>query len=565
MSQEHATPEVKPEVLFIYEIIKDVVAGKIRIPKFQRPFVWRREQMLDLLSSIYLQYPIGSLLLWETDTKLASIDWVGPVYVPSISSGLASHVLDGQQRLSTLVGALQKPRDNQPTITDLVDPERWTIWFDAKRKGFEHPKPGTTMQPWHFPLQKLMDTVEFLRECQRILGSGDPDAGKYIDIVQDLTRSFTTYKLPVIRIKNTMLTQAVDIFARLNSKGQTMSADQMVSALSYAEDEFGNPIFTLSEKIDELLSRMDDLGFGGIDRTVILRCLLASLGEDIYRSDWTRLGVEKRSELSKSLPEVVEQTGVALELAVKFLHTINVRTNRLLPYAMQLVVLGAFFLKCPSPTSAQLAFLRRWFWVSSFTARFASSNPSRDGDLVAEFRDEVSQTEEPTVLKNMRLDEAAEPFPVSFDMRSARARTLLLVLLSLDPMDEHVQKVFAPWERIAMHGPNSMSKIISTVQDKELSVSPANRILRINLENRAQAKGWLLNLNDLPFGDRDSILASHGINDEAYQMLLVGDSEGFLRSRRDHLIQIEREFMSRESVILPTDLEPKPSAIDTDE
>jgi uncharacterized protein with ParB-like and HNH nuclease domain len=61
MDQEFAMPEVKPEVVFIYQLIRDVVAGKVRIPRFQRPFIWRREQMLDLLDSIRLQYPIGSL------------------------------------------------------------------------------------------------------------------------------------------------------------------------------------------------------------------------------------------------------------------------------------------------------------------------------------------------------------------------------------------------------------------------------------------------------------------------------------------------------------------------
>jgi hypothetical protein len=49
-----------------------VHAGRIRLPKFQREFVWTREQVLDLLDSIARNYPIGSLLLWQSPLDLAS-------------------------------------------------------------------------------------------------------------------------------------------------------------------------------------------------------------------------------------------------------------------------------------------------------------------------------------------------------------------------------------------------------------------------------------------------------------------------------------------------------------
>ncbi|MBP2227160.1 hypothetical protein J2847_000427 [Azospirillum agricola] len=520
--------------------------------------------MIDLLGSIRLQYPIGSLLVWEADVPLASTEWVGPVWVSLNNQGIASHVLDGQQRLSTLVGVLQKPRGDQIARTDLDDPERWRIWFNARTKNFEHPKSGEEMQAWHFPLWKLMDTIEFLEECRRIVDSGHPESGAFVASIQDLSRTFNSYKLPVIRIKSTKLSQAVDIFARLNSKGQTMSADQMVSALSYAENQDGQPLFNLAEKIDELINRLDDLDFGGIDRTIVLRAFLTALGEDIYRTDWTRLTEDKRAELSKGLPAVIAETGDALERAVKFLHGIGVQTNRLLPYAMQLIVLCAFFLRCASPTEAQLKFLRQWFWVSSFTARFASSNPSRDGYLVAEFRDEVSQIAEPTLLKNMRLDVPAEPFPATFDMRSARARTLLLVILSLAPKHLDGAEVPEPWRRIAEHGPNATGKLLATVKSKELASSPANRILRIDLRDRSQAKNWLLKLAEKPEDVRGNVLESHGIPYDAFPLLMSGDADAFLRSRRDYLIQIEKSFMESEGVVPPPDLEPKLSAIDTE-
>jgi hypothetical protein len=231
---------------------------------------------------------------------------------------------------------------------------------------------------------------------------------------------------------------------------------------------------------------------------------------------------------------------------------------------MQLVVLGAFFLKCEKPTNDQLLFLRRWFWVSSFTCRFASGNPSRDGDLVTEFRDEVSQTLSPTSLKTMRMDTPAESFPSNFDMRSARARTLLIVLISLKPKNENGEEINSPWRRITEHGPNAIGKIIATVKNKDTASSPANRILRIDMENRAQARIWLkkLQLSDMPI--RENILKSHGISGTAFEFLCDDNTDDFLKQRRDDLIQVERNFMTQEKVTLPLDLEPKQAAIDAE-
>ncbi|HEV7371786.1 DUF262 domain-containing protein [Arenibaculum sp.] len=566
MEQEPAHAEVKPEVVLFRDLVRHVVEGRVRIPRFQRPFVWRRDQMIDLLDSIRRQYPIGSLLIWETDTPRNTLDWVGPVRISPPPSGAVSLVLDGQQRLSTLVGVLRKPVGHEEQRPSEDDPGRWKIFFNAKDNRFEHLKPDESVEAWHFPLGSLLNTVSFINESRRIMDSEHEDAELFVQNSEQMAQKFSSYLVPVIRIKNTELSQAIEIFARLNSKGQSMTADQMVSALSYGENLDGTTTFDLAEEIGELVDRLDDFGFRGVDRVVVLRCFLATLKTDIYRTDWTRLADATQKELRDKLPTVIGSTGEALERAVRFLHELGVRSHRLLPYAMQLVVLCAFFLECPAPTEEQRQFLKRWFWVSSFTARFSSSNPSRDGYLVAEFRDRVSRTANPTTLDYMRLDVPAEPFPSTFDMRSARARTLLLVLLSLAPRAANGEVIPEPWRRIADHGPNAIGYLLATVNDKELRSSPANRILRIDMaQRRSQAKNWLETLADVPDGIRSTVLKSHGISVEAFQSLLDGDGEEFLRLRRSYLIDLERQFMSNQGVILPRDLEPKPAAIDNDE
>lgn len=60
----------QPSVDRIDELARRVLAGDILLPQFQRDFVWKRQQVLDLLDSIAQNYPIGSLLLWQSRQEL---------------------------------------------------------------------------------------------------------------------------------------------------------------------------------------------------------------------------------------------------------------------------------------------------------------------------------------------------------------------------------------------------------------------------------------------------------------------------------------------------------------
>ena len=45
------------------ELMIAVKQGKLRIPQFQRDFVWEKSRVIKLLDSIYSNFPIGSLNL----------------------------------------------------------------------------------------------------------------------------------------------------------------------------------------------------------------------------------------------------------------------------------------------------------------------------------------------------------------------------------------------------------------------------------------------------------------------------------------------------------------------
>ena len=538
-------PELRPEIVFIFDLVRQLKEGRIRIPRFQRPFVWSDRQMIDLLDSINKQYPIGNLLTWKTDEQIRSLSTVGPVVVDTSVTGPSVYVLDGHQRLSTIAGALVF--DN----SDLSPEEsaRWMIYFNAAEEIFEHVVEQEDVQPFHFPMTRILDTFEFLEECQRVLTADPINGRKYVERTQAVARAFQNYKIPVIQINETGMTEAVEIFARLNSRGQAMIADQMVSALLYSQEP-GNA-FDLATEIDASVSVLSVHGFGELDRNVILRALLAAIDEDIYRTDWTRIASNRRQDFVERLRPVIPEVRDSLERAAKFLNQeLGVSNDRLLPYAMQMTVLSSFFYKEPEPSKAQSELLSRWFWASSFGGWFGGANPSRVNALVRDVIDNVAANRVNPRFTAFDLSRPALPIPRSFDMRSARTRAYLLVLLSLEPLDSSGQPIIDPQSSIHVYGPEAVGYVFNTdsVKDKEIARSPANRIVRYSPHARGQARTWLL---DPALADRSAIWESHGVPTDAGDLLARLDGSAFLYVRLAKLAELERQFMEERSVQLP--------------
>lgn len=51
--------------LAISQILGLIEANDVAIPEIQRPFVWRRSQVRDLMDSLYKGYPTGYIIIWK--------------------------------------------------------------------------------------------------------------------------------------------------------------------------------------------------------------------------------------------------------------------------------------------------------------------------------------------------------------------------------------------------------------------------------------------------------------------------------------------------------------------
>ena len=86
-----------------HELFQGIESGSIKIPKFQRDFVWSKEQIAALIDSLLKGYPVGSFTYWETTDELRHVRDIGNHQLPNVRPGHpVFYVLDGQQRITSL-------------------------------------------------------------------------------------------------------------------------------------------------------------------------------------------------------------------------------------------------------------------------------------------------------------------------------------------------------------------------------------------------------------------------------------------------------------------------------
>ena len=531
--------EVVPEVIFLGKLVERIAAGKIRVPRFQRAFVWKQPDLHALLDSILRGFPIGSILVWDTEENIESSNLIGPVEISPSPGGVVGYLLDGQQRVSTLVGTLRLTDDMEHTVHE-VD---WRVYCNLDTLEFHRaPKPKEGPGPQHFPVSSLLNTVGFFDACRRIQSEVDDPvrSQKWLDEADRLANAFRDYQLPLIHIREADLDSAVAVFARLNRTGRKMAADELVSALTYQRGQFH-----LAQKLNEFKAELDKNRFGNLDRVFLLRAVLAALGRDIYAKDWADLMV--KPEVREKLPDAFESAADGIRNALEYLKQRGVASDRLLPYGLQLVMLGEFFRHCPRPASSVVELLNRWFWVTSFTGWFGGVNTAQAELALSEIRDLATGTG--TGFSVVNLAAPAQPFPERFDGRSARVRAFLLYLASLKPRSLRAEYDLDPGDLLSTLGTGAVGYVFSNhPQRSDLIRSPANRMF-LDRDHVGQAFGVLKGSED---DTLMKLLPTHGFPKDAIRRLRNDDRTGLIEARLETLINGEREFMERQNVALPT-------------
>ncbi len=346
--EKKAASRISTEVELISTLISGINKGEIKIPKFQRKFVWKDDQALDLLDSIANNYPVGSLLLWRTKEKLLAERNIGEFSLPSTDDmEPTDYVLDGQQRLTVIYSCLGAK----------VSDGGFAVVYDLESQKFLRLTDSPKLH--QFPLRKMFNTTQLLNF--RAAVQTHSDAATHQQRLDALIGAFSDYRLPVVTLKDLSVEEVCPIFERINSSGTRLSTYDLMVAATW------NKEFDLDDEVDEIRDSLSPKGFGDIDRETVLKCLSAvHLGTIKEQSLMTLRKLDK-----ESMRALISTTSASLLRTVDLLATeFRIYSWEFLSYEAIAVILCYIYAKINHLEPEQVQRARQWFWRSAFGERY---------------------------------------------------------------------------------------------------------------------------------------------------------------------------------------------------
>ncbi len=218
----------------INHLLEEIENGKLGLPDLQRPFVWNRTKIRDLLDSLYKGFPSGYFLFWET-----------PKDVESHSIGSETNqrpqqkmIVDGQQRLTSLFSVLKGKKiinaDNEEQLIQ-ISFNPLTEEFAVRNSSSEkNPFFITNISEiWISGIGSYDYINKFLEKVSKNKSISEEEKNKIARNIQKL-ENIQNYKFSVLVLSETMEIDTVaEVFQRINSNGIPLnSADFILTLMS---------------------------------------------------------------------------------------------------------------------------------------------------------------------------------------------------------------------------------------------------------------------------------------------------------------------------------------------
>lgn len=511
-------PPPSPEVLHLPTLFRRVETGEIRIPAFQRAFVWTRKQVIELLESVYKGYPIGSLLFWKTEKDALkyfdSGESFGIETEPTRSP--VSFVLDGQQRLTTLYRCFFSGTKR----VDVFD-----VVFDLAERKFYHTE-GRDLGG-AIRLSSLFAPRAFMDAQRRLMAAADDDGR--LDEAIKLHATFQEYMVPAVTIEGRDVEEVVEIFERINRTGTSLGAVDFMRAVTWSGD------FDLRRAIVRLRRVAVKAGYDLPDETLV-KVVAITLGKAPTPDEM----LELRGRPARELHEAVDVAARAIQRAVRFLRNeCSLRSYDYVPYEGQFLVVYRLYQLRAAPSASCKAAVRRWLWAVSINEGLRGTPDHVVAGLVRAV-DRLIEGDADALVERVTITEGdflRRRFIRRKALSSALA-TLLVVnqarslfsgqqldaellmaefvssryvgLLSLDELREAEQGI--------AHAAKILANII-VVDDADLELTKRGSRRELLIRATAQIE------------DGEAVLASQFIDKRAFKLLQSGDYNGFLRAR----------------------------------
>jgi len=439
----------KPDHVSLATLIGWLRQGYYVIPDFQREFEWKPWDIRDLMRSIFLDYYIGSLLLWKGKGENFDALSCEPIYGFAGTGSEQYIVLDGQQRLTALHYAFLAPDVPLPNRANryiyYLDVEKFmheeydkAFHYDWMTRRFEklladrdaqfasHLFPlsvvgadGWDMANWVQGYEKFWTDT-----AQRAETSGDPDSAHQIHVCVQNAKAFgkhlqgivQQYQISYIELdRDLAIDKVCDIFTQINSRGIRLDIFDLVNALLKPKGlqlkhmwRTAAPrlAFPESEKMNVYILQVMSILCQTYCSPKYLYFLLPGQEKPVRDPDGTRSKEVLVPDIS-DFENRWDAAVAALESAIKIIRhpqEFGAISARYLPYASILPVFAALQAHVKAlPPDIQLDAqhkIRRWYWASVFMNRYSGSVESTSARDFLDVRDWITNTaSEPALIQ----------------------------------------------------------------------------------------------------------------------------------------------------------------------
>jgi len=333
------------------DIIRDVERGKLRVPRFQREFVWERPKVVKLLDSMYNQFPIGSFFFWNAPRKynkffrnIAELNLPEPDEREDLT-----FILDGQQRITSLYATIKGFTLNGVSYGN--------ICFDLEKEESVTRSPDNSR---YVAFCDLFNYDAFFKIYNQLSDENKKklEKCKYI---------FENYPLSVVLVRDLELDDVCEVFERINQSGKRLSLMDLVVANTWSEE------FDLREKIKTFNASLAGKGFQEMDAEAAVESLSLNIKGGSTRSMQLQMSTGE-------IKNIWDETIQSINLAIDFLRAnLGVQRYDFLPYRGIIPIIAYYFYssKNRSVNLVHKRMIEKWFWRVSFSERFARATPTR--------------------------------------------------------------------------------------------------------------------------------------------------------------------------------------------
>ena len=427
------------------ELLERAHTGSLQLPDFQRGWIWDDERIRSLLASVSVSFPIGAVMLLETGGEHVNFK-PRPMAGANIphDSKPDDLILDGQQRLTSLYGALKCSTPVETRDTKRKPIRRWyyidmdvALQPEADRedavigvpedrlvRGFgrdvrlDVSSPESEYEQYLFPMNLIFDSDEWRMAYDEYWDYSPEKIRLFNRFNAEVIARFKQYDVPVIELKKENPKEAVClVFERVNTGGVALTVFELLTASFAAEnfqlrDDWASREQRLKRRYPVLHNLQSDDFLQAISLMVTQNRRGKAIEGGVPTEKVPGISCKRRDILRLEVADWVhwaDRVEEGFERAAKFLHGQKIFKARDLPYRTQLVPLATVFtaLGGTGDTEGAMQRIARWYWCgvlgelygAAVESRFARDLP----EVVAFVRD---QGEDPVTTSESNFQAA---------------------------------------------------------------------------------------------------------------------------------------------------------------